>query len=139
MTEKELADIAERSQDRRKLKRKASPGSWCYDSLGYLLQVNYPCEHRRVKPGKRIAVLVRPVTWFRALQEQHGREVDEGIPQSGYLPVYRSAQYIVAALNETVEEDIDSLLKEVRRLRKLLPCPTGEGGVRVLTDAPTIS
>jgi hypothetical protein len=112
LTPDDLKAIKERNVKRKELKRSTSPGPWEYDSFGFIHQ------SEAVKPEKRIGILLRPVSWFHGLQEKYGSNfLDTGFSQPKFIQAYYDAEYIIEERNSSVEDDIDALLVEVRRLQ----------------------
>jgi hypothetical protein len=107
----DLKGIEGRNAKRKKLKGSASPGPWEYDSFGFIHQA------QSVKPAKRIGILLRPMTWFHKLRDKYG-SLDTGFSQPDFKQAYYDAKYIIEERNASVEEDIEALLAEVRRLQK---------------------
>lgn len=113
LTAEDLKGIEERNAKRRELKKSASPGPWEYDSFGFIHQ------SEAVAPKKRIGILLRPMTWFRKLQDQYGANfLDRGFSQPDFIQAYYDAEYIIEERNTSSEEDIDALLAEMRRLHR---------------------
>lgn len=109
LSDEQLDAIEETNKQRRTLKEAASPGPWEYDSFGFVHQA------QRVPISKRLGILVRPMTWFRAL----GHRIDEEFSQTKFIQAYYDADYIAQARTDGAEDDIDLLLAEVRRLRRI--------------------
>ena len=108
--EEQLAAIQKRNQQRKEMKQGASEGPWEYDSWAFVHQAE------TIPRTRRFGILVRPMTWFDAL----GRRIDEGLPKGRQMiqQGYYDAEYIAKARDDGVEEDIDALLSEVKRLRQ---------------------
>ncbi|MDQ2901263.1 MAG: hypothetical protein M3Y07_15910, partial [Acidobacteriota bacterium] len=66
-----------------------------------------------ISPDKRLSVVVRPDKWFDSL----GELIDSGIrdlSQDLILQISSDAIYITNARNDDAEQDIETLLAEVR-------------------------
>jgi hypothetical protein len=122
MTEEQLTAIENRNRELHNLKRKSSPVDWIYDSFGFIESYQDIAGPYRKLP---VGILVRPITWYRALQERYGTGIlDHDYAGSLYRPrsmqCYRDCEYIIRARNGSAEEDIAALVKEVRRLQRLV-------------------
>jgi hypothetical protein len=114
MTDAELRGIEERNRERKKLKDTTTRGEWLYDSFAFVDTGEY------LPKAKQIGILVRPRTWFEELWDQFGNDVlDRWLDHKNLQPYY-DADWIVHSHNDTVERDVDALLVEVKRLRKML-------------------
>ena len=112
MTDAELDQIGERNRKRRELKSATTPGEWLYDSFAFV------DTGESLPKVKQIGILVRPRSWFEKLWEEFGQgTLDRWTDQKNLQPYY-DADWIVQAHNDSVEDDVEALLAEVRRLRQ---------------------
>jgi len=115
MDEKQLAGIVDRNKKRKELKNATTPGEWLYDSFAFV------DTGEELPKAKQMGILVRPRTWFEKLFDEYGRSVldrwTEKRGGKGNLQPYHDARFIVEAHNDTVEDDVDVLVAEVKRLR----------------------
>ena len=110
LTESDLKAIEDRNARRRELKEATSKGPWEYDSWAYV-QVS-----EEIPLKNRLAILIRPEEWFRAL----GSRIDDGTEKYMHLvkQAYADASFVIESRSDPVDEDIEVLISEVRRLSK---------------------
>jgi hypothetical protein len=111
LSDLELSEIEKRNKQRKDLKHAASKGPWMYDSWAFVHQ------SEKIPKDRRFGILVRPMSWFDAL----GHRIDEGLPKDQEMvnQGYYDAEYVAKARNDDSESDVDVLLLEVRRLRRI--------------------
>lgn len=115
---KEFLEIEARNEKRKVLRAEVSKGQWDYDSFAWVEVDSRPYNERS-------CILIRRRSWFDKLLKKHGANfLDEGTTvgnRKHALQPARDGLYIEAALNDQIEEDVQKLLAEIRRLRSDLP------------------
>ena len=113
MTDEQLNEIQERNEERKKRKAVTTPGEWLYDSFAFIDAGTYPPLAR----NRQMCIIVRPRSWLDSAWESCGNGfLDHGINPKDMQP-YNDATWIVQAHNDLVENDVDLLLTEIRRLK----------------------
>jgi hypothetical protein len=114
-----LLTLADRNRQRRERKERATPGPWVWE-----LSEDDPAWEIELEYGDREAHLISYSNVYSPNGEQNGpglwpclvlgcarRKSGNSYPKS------RDREFIAEARNDPVEDDIDLLLAEVRRLR----------------------
>jgi hypothetical protein len=108
-----LALIEQRNEKRRQLKAATSKGPWCYDSYGCVM------------PPAGTLIVVRRTDWWDRLSDRYGQArpaenvtgmLDEHLDYNDLQP-YHDAEWIAETHEDLVADDVDTLIREVRRLR----------------------
>jgi hypothetical protein len=120
LTNEELAEIADRQQQRQELADELPPGQWLYDSFAFLQNCS---DDQLVRPEDKVCIVVRRRQWLDALLTSYGADVlDKGTvvrDDDRALHPARVALYLEMLLDRSIERDLKALLDEVQRLRGL--------------------
>jgi hypothetical protein len=115
MTDEQLAAIEKRNAERRELRSQTTPGEWLYESFAFV-----HAGEATLPARKRLGIVVRPRTWFHSLWDKYGTGIlDEGLDPKDMQPYY-DADWIAQAHTDRADDDVDHLVREVKRLRGLL-------------------
>jgi hypothetical protein len=125
LSQKQLVEIEEQHKKRKVYRANLPPGSWLYDSFAFVENRDDFMTGPRVGLEDRVCILVRRRTWIDALMKACGDDIlDEGTTARSNdkaLQPAHVAQYIELFMNGSVEDHIERLIDEVRRLRGLQP------------------
>jgi hypothetical protein len=121
LTDEEVAGITERHYDRKQFREAIPPGLWLYDSFAFLENSSDLVRGVRVRRDDRVCILIRRRAWVDALMKVCGDDIlDEATfarNDDKDLQPAEVGQYFEKMMDVSAEQDIETLLKEVRRLR----------------------
>ena len=118
LTNEQLSEIESRHKERKQYSDHIPRGPYYYDSFAFV--GNYfdgPPERPGSHPKKKIGILIRRREWFKSIDMDANLGTSE--QRKEYLrPCYDLGEYIAHVCTQPVEEDIDALLAEVKRLKE---------------------
>jgi hypothetical protein len=121
LSDEQLADIEERQKERREYRSELPPGRWRYESFAFLENCSDFDMGLFVGLADLVCILVRRRAWIDGLLKACGEDIlDAGTVVRGDEKDLQPAlvgRYIVTLMDGSVENDINLLLDEVRRLR----------------------
>ena len=113
----QLSEIERRHKDRKAYSDLIPKGPYSNNSFAFVYN---HCEWSPERPGdhpkKKVGVLIRPRDWFKSINMDANLGI-ELIKEYGQ-PCGVLGEYIAHVCTQPVEEDIDALLAEVKRLKE---------------------